>query len=82
MPIPETAFRALEQWKIETRFSKPKGWVFASEQTDGKQPQWFNSLLARHVRQAALGLALASVRAGTRSEGLSQHCFTRGRKVM
>ena len=42
-----------------TRFSKPEDWIFASEQTDGKQPLWFNSLLTRHIRPAALRLGIS-----------------------
>jgi hypothetical protein len=59
MPIPEVALQALEQWKAETRFSKPEDWIFASGQTDGKQPRCFNSLLTRHIRPAALRLGIS-----------------------
>ena len=58
MPIRQVALRALEQWKAETDSANQKIGIFASEQTYGKQPLWFISLLTRHIRPAALRLGI------------------------
>ena len=49
LPIPDAVLAALTQWKVETPFNKPEDWVFASANTEGKQPIWLNSLLERVI---------------------------------
>jgi integrase len=47
-------FKAQEQWPEFTPYAEPDHWVFASKASKGEQPYWANTLLARHIRPAAL----------------------------
>jgi integrase len=55
-PLPMSAeiFKAQEQWPEFTPYAEPDHWVFASKASKGEQPYWANTLLARHIRPAAL----------------------------
>lgn len=53
LPIPPVLVQAIGEWQKETSFRQPTDWVFASPQSDGKQPYWPGTLLKRHVQPAA-----------------------------
>jgi len=49
LPVPDAVLNALAAWKNEAPFKKPEDWLFASSDTEGKQPLWLNSLLERGI---------------------------------
>lgn len=53
IPIPEALSAAFEEWRKQTLYLAPDDWVFASVQTEGKSPLWFDSALHRQLRPAA-----------------------------
>jgi integrase len=51
-PIPVQALEALTVWKEKSSFTAPGDWVFASENSFGKQPLWPATLWRRNVAPA------------------------------
>lgn len=54
IPIPEALSDALRNWREESLYRADGDWVFASPATSGRSPYWFDSLLVRQLRPAAL----------------------------
>ena len=55
-PVPMHPLLAefVERWRRETPYSQPSDWVFPSFKLKGKQPRVANSLVADHLRPAAI----------------------------
>jgi integrase len=53
IPIPEALTTAFEEWRAQTPYRADEDWVFASADTSGRSPIWFDSALVRHLRPAA-----------------------------
>jgi integrase len=58
LPIPPVVSDSLRGWRMQTSFSQPANWVFASPQTGGTQPYWPNTFLKRYVQPAAQRLGI------------------------
>jgi integrase len=61
LPMNVELSKALAQWKLTTRYTKPNDWVFASPSSRGEKPYWANTLLTRHIRPAALEAGIGKV---------------------
>jgi integrase len=53
VPIPEALSMAFLAWREQSPYQADDDWVFASPQTAGKRPYWFDAALVRHLRPAA-----------------------------
>ncbi len=61
LPLNTELSKALEQWKLNTPYTKPTDWVFASPSSRGLKPYWGSTLLTRHIRPAALRAGIGKV---------------------
>ena len=69
IPIPEALSQAFIEWRNQTAYRADNDWVFASPETSGRSPFWFDSALKRQLRPAAR-------RAGI-TKGIGWHTFRR-----
>ena len=53
IPIPEALSEAFREWRNQTAYRVDNDWVFASPETSGRSPFWFDSALERQLRPAA-----------------------------
>jgi integrase len=54
VPLHPLLAEFLQAWKIQTPYSLPSDWVFASFRCKGKQPRVANMLVEDHLRPAAV----------------------------
>jgi integrase len=69
VPIDGALLDALQEWRRQTLYRQNDDWVFASPDTDGKQPYWPETLLKCHVQPAAKRLGI--------TKQIGWHCFRR-----
>jgi integrase len=53
LPLDPDLAQSLLAWRRLSPFNREADWVFASPDTEGKQPYWPENLLRRHIRPAA-----------------------------
>jgi integrase len=53
LPLDPDLAHSLLAWRRVSAFNQASHWVFASPDTQGKQPYWPENLLRRHIRPAA-----------------------------
>jgi integrase len=54
VPLAASVLDSLARWRRETPYAAPEDWVFASPRMKGKKPYWGNTLVAKHLRVAAV----------------------------
>jgi integrase len=60
-PIPLDPYlaEALQQWRQHTQYKAPDDWVFASPETNGRQPYWGQTIMRTVIRPAAVTVGIA-----------------------
>lgn len=53
LPLDQDLAQSLLAWRRMSPFNLEHDWIFASPETQGKQPYWPENLLRRHIRPAA-----------------------------
>jgi integrase len=54
VPMPEALAAAFADWRSKSLYPGDNDWVFASVERGGKTPMWFDIMMTRHIKPAAL----------------------------